>query len=299
MGRDDTRTTTEERIDLFVPTEGAKTPYLIVIASPASHAVGRMFRIDTDELIMGRGIRSDVPIDDAGVSRHHAKVVHSDGKCTLFDMGSTNGTFVNGHRVQERELTEGDKIQIGRATVLKFTIQDPLEEIAHRELYDQAVKDGLTGLHNRRYFSERFATEFQHSHRHSRPLSLLLFDLDHFKKVNDTHGHRAGDELLKAVGKTVQATVRSGDIVARVGGEEFAVLLRDATHEDAVRYAERLRKTVGRVTIVWEDTVVGVTISVGVAAFDGKVPNNQGELLQAADEKLYAAKRAGRNRVES
>ena len=298
MGRDDTRTTTEERIDLFQPQDQTLSPCLIVISSPASHAIGRTFRLDQHELIMGRGIRSDVPIDDAGVSRDHAKVVTVQGVCTLVDMGSTNGSFVNGERVQERVLVEGDKIQIGRLTVLKFTLQDPLEELAHRKLYNQAVKDGLTGLHNRRYFTERFATEFAHAHRHHRPMSLLLFDLDKFKLVNDTWGHAAGDAVLKAVSKAVYATVRTGDIVARIGGEEFAVLLRDATLDDARRYAERLREAVSRLSVPWEKEVITVTISIGVAGFDGQEPEAHGELLQRADEFLYAAKRGGRNRVE-
>ncbi|HVO31309.1 MAG TPA: diguanylate cyclase [bacterium] len=290
-------TTKEEQVDLYLPT-GAPAPYLIVITSPSSSAVGRMYRVTKDEIVLGRGIQSDILVDDDGVSRYHAKIVLRGDKRVLIDLDSTNGTFLNGAKAKEAVLQEGDKIQMGRATVLKYTVQDALDETYHRELYDSAVKDGLTGVHNRRYFLERLKAEFQHSQRHKRVLSLMLFDLDYFKKVNDTHGHRAGDAVLRTMAEAVAKAMRGGDVFSRIGGEEFACILRETDHTSAVRFAERLRKIVKGAKVRWGQLEIEVTISIGIATFDGTNYTDPEAMMQAADEKLYAAKNAGRDRVE-
>jgi two-component system, cell cycle response regulator len=216
----------------------------------------------------------------------------------LVDLDSTNGTFLNGAKAKESVLQEGDKIQMGRATVLKFTVQDALDETYHRELYDSAVKDGLTGIHNRRYFLERLKAEFQHSQRHKRTLSLMLFDLDHFKVVNDTHGHRAGDAVLRTMSEAVAKAMRGGDVFARIGGEEFACILRETDHTSALRFGERLRKIIKGARVHWGQLEIEVTVSIGVATFDGTSFADPEAMMQSADEKLYAAKNAGRDRVE-
>lgn len=290
-------TTKEEQVDLYLPS-GAPAPYLIVITSPSSSSVGRMFRVTKDEVILGRGIQSDILVDDDGVSRYHAKIALRGDKRWLVDLDSTNGTFLNGAKVKEQALAEGDKIQMGRATVLKYTVQDALDETYHRELYDSAVKDGLTGIHNRRYFLERLKSEFQHTQRHKRVLSVALFDLDYFKKVNDTHGHRAGDAVLRTLAEAVAKAMRGGDVVARIGGEEFACVLRETDHTSAMRFAERLRKIVKGAKVRWGTAEIEMSVSVGVATFDGGNFADPDALMQAADEKLYAAKGGGRDRVE-
>lgn len=290
-------TTKEEQVDLYLPA-GAPAPYLIVITSPSSSAVGRMYRVTKDEIVLGRGIQSDILVDDDGVSRYHAKIVLRADKRVLVDLDSTNGTFLNGAKAKESVLQEGDKIQMGRATVLKYTVQDALDETYHRELYDSAVKDGLTGIHNRRYFLERLKAEFQHSQRHKRTLSLMLFDLDHFKTVNDTHGHRAGDAVLRTMAEAVSKAMRGGDVFARIGGEEFACILRETDHTSALRFGERLRKIVKAAKVRWGQLEIEVSVSIGVATFDGTSFGEPEALMQAADEKLYAAKNAGRDRVE-
>ena len=290
-------TTKEEQVDLYLPT-GAPAPYLIVITSPSSSSVGRMYRVTKDEVILGRGIQSDILVDDDGVSRYHAKIALRGEERWLVDLDSTNGTFLNGAKVKEQALVEGDKIQMGRATVLKFTVQDALDETYHRELYDSAVKDGLTGIHNRRYFLERLKSEFQHTQRHKRLLSVILFDVDHFKKVNDTHGHRAGDAVLRTMAEAVAKAMRGGDVVARIGGEEFACVLRETDHASALRFGERLRKIVKAATVRWGTAEIEFSVSVGVATFDGSNHGDPEALMQAADDKLYAAKAAGRDRVE-
>jgi two-component system cell cycle response regulator len=290
-------TTKEEQVDLYLPT-GQPAPYLIVITSPSSSTVGRMYRVSKDEVVLGRGIQSDILIDDDGVSRYHAKIVLRGDKRHLVDLDSTNGTFLNGAKTKEAALAEGDKIQMGRATVLKYTVQDALDETYHRELYDSAVKDGLTGVHNRRYFLERLKAEFQHSQRYKRTISLLLFDLDHFKKVNDEHGHRAGDAVLRTMAEAVAKAMRGGDVFARIGGEEFACILRETDHTSALRFGERLRKIIRAAKVRWGAVEIEVTVSIGIATFDGTNFQDPDALMQASDERLYAAKNAGRDRVE-
>lgn len=290
-------TTKEEQVDLYLPS-GAPAPYLIVITSPSASTVGRMYRISKDEIVLGRGIQSDILVDDDGVSRHHAKIVARGEERWLVDNESTNGTFLNGSKVKEQKLREGDKIQMGRATVLKFTVQDALDETYHRELYDSAVKDALTGVHNRRYFLERLKAEFQHSQRHKRPLSLLLFDLDHFKNVNDQYGHRAGDAVLRSTAEAVARAMRGGDVFSRIGGEEFACILRETDNGSALRFAERLRKIVRSAPVRWGVTDITVTMSIGIGTYDGDSHPDPEALMQYADERLYAAKSGGRDRVE-
>ena len=290
-------TTKEEQVDLYLPS-GAPAPYLIVITSPSSSSVGRMYRVTKDEVILGRGIQSDILVDDDGVSRYHSKIVLRGDKRWLVDLDSTNGTFCNGAKVKEQALGEGDKIQMGRATVLKYTVQDALDETYHRELYDSAVKDGLTGIHNRRYFIERLKSEFQHTQRHKRLLSVTIFDIDYFKKVNDTHGHRAGDAVLRTMAEAVAKAMRGGDVVSRIGGEEFACVLRETDHASAMRFAERLRKIVKAAKVRWGTLEIEISVSIGVATFDGSNYADPEAMMQAADEKLYAAKGGGRDRIE-
>lgn len=290
-------TTKEEQVDLYLPS-GAPAPYLIVITSPSASTVGRMYRISKDEIVLGRGIQSDILVDDDGVSRYHAKIVARGEERWLVDNDSTNGTFLNGSKVKEQKLREGDKIQMGRATVLKFTVQDALDETYHRELYDSAVKDALTGVHNRRYFLERLKAEFQHSQRHKRPLSLLLFDLDHFKNVNDEYGHRAGDAVLRSTAEAVARAMRGGDVFSRIGGEEFACILRETDNGSALRFAERLRKIVRSAPVRWGVTDITVTMSIGIGTYDGDNHPDPEALMQFSDERLYAAKSGGRDRVE-
>ncbi len=289
--------TTKEQVIDFEPSVNRPVPCLIVLNSPSSSTVGRMYRLEKDEIVLGRGSRSDILVDDDGISRYHTRIVSVPGGRKVVDLGSTNGTYLNGSRVEEAPLYDGDRIQMGRSTVLKYTVQDSLDERYHQNLYDSAVKDGLTGVYNRRYFLERLHAEFQHSARHKRSLGILLFDLDHFKKVNDTHGHRAGDAVLRAVSDAVMKALRGGDVLARYGGEEFACLLREADRSAAIRFGERLRKTVRDRPVPWEGGRIPVTISVGVVSYDGSNFDSADGIVRAADERLYEAKRAGRDRV--
>jgi diguanylate cyclase (GGDEF)-like protein len=212
-------------------------------------------------------------------------------------MGSTNGTYCNGLRVESRELVDGDKILVGSTTILKFTYHDNLDEIFQKQMYESALRDGLTKAFNKKYFTDRLESEFTFSVRHATPLALVLFDIDHFKKVNDTHGHQAGDHVLTEMATLLTATLRAEDVFARYGGEEFAVICRGSDPIQAQVVGERLRKAVEAHSFVYEKTNIPVTISVGIAVLPDPAVKDASDIVSLADQALYKSKHAGRNRV--
>jgi diguanylate cyclase (GGDEF)-like protein len=273
-----------------------KNAYLIVING---RSVGRIYKVSSDEIVMGRSPEVDVVIEDEGVSRQHAKIERRDDGMVLMDMGSTNGIFVNGKKVARHYLNDGDRLQIGSTTILKFSYQDELEENFQKQLYDSATRDALTGAYNKKFFADHLKTEFAFCYRHERPLSLILFDIDFFKKVNDNFGHVAGDYALKETSRLVQETLRTEDLFARYGGEEFGVILRDTDAERSFLIGERIRRTIEAFKFMWEGDEMPVTVSLGVATLIKKNHRSPKALVQAADEFLYKAKQNGRNRCES
>jgi predicted component of type VI protein secretion system len=159
---------------------------------------GQVYTLDTDETTIGRGREVKLRVEDVGISRAHSRIVRTmDGTFFVEDLGSTNGTFVGGKRVERAELHSGDRVQVGPNVVLRFAVLDEAEEQLAHQLYEASTKDALTKVYNRKYFVERLASEVAYAQRHKSPLALVLFDLDHFKKVNDTHGHLAGDVVLR------------------------------------------------------------------------------------------------------
>jgi diguanylate cyclase (GGDEF)-like protein len=276
-----------------------QSAYLIVISAKSPAGIGRMFKLDKAETVLGRSSDAQFQVEDDGISRKHAKVVAiGDGRFQLVDMGSTNGTFLNGLKVSSATLHDGDKIQIGSNTVVKFSIQDELEEQYQRSIYESATRDGLTRLFNKKYFLETLHKEFSYCLRHRMPLSLVMFDVDHFKKINDVYGHPAGDYVLTRIAQRVGETVRNEDLLARYGGEEFAMMLRESSEEDALICAERCRAAVDRSEFIFGGTPIKVSISLGVATLLDSDFTQAEELIAVADKYLYRAKRAGRNRVD-
>jgi len=167
-----------------------------------------------------------------------------------------------------------------------------------REDAARADHDGLTGIPNRRAFDAQLDGLIRSYHRYGRPFSLILLDVDHFKRINDTYGHEAGDAVLRSVAARVAGSVRDVDFAARYGGEEFAVLLPETGLAGAVETADRLRRSVADLPVEWRGQVIPVTISLGVAAVPECVANAR-DVLAAADQALYASKEAGRNRVSA
>ena len=195
------------------------------------------------------------------------------------------------------ELKDGDKVQVGRGTVLRFGFQDALDESFHENLLSSALRDGLTKLFNKRYLMDRLDSELKFALRHETSLSLLLLDIDHFKKVNDTHGHLAGDAVLANLAQVLGRAVRNEDVVARFGGEEFAIILRAIGIEPAIHMAERLRRLVEQTSASTGGAALKATVSIGVAGLPSTGVKTPEQLVEAADQALYAAKDDGRNCV--
>jgi len=277
-----------------------QSAYLIVISAKSAAGIGRMFKLDRSEVVMGRSSEAQFQVEDDGISRKHAKVVAlGDGRFQVVDLASTNGTYLNGLKVNAAPLYDGDKIQIGSNTVLKFSIQDELEEQYQRSIYESATRDGLTRVYNKKYFLETVRKEFSYCLRHRVNLSLVLFDVDHFKKINDAYGHPAGDYVLTRIAQRVSDTVRTEDLLARYGGEEFALMLRESAEDQALACAERCRYAVDKADFVFGGTPIKVTISLGVATLLDSDFSQPEDLIAAADKYLYRAKRAGRNRSDA
>jgi diguanylate cyclase (GGDEF)-like protein len=267
--------------------------YLVVLAGPQ---MGAMFKLERgQDLVVGREEGVPILLTDDGVSRRHAQVSLRDGEALVRDLGSRNGLFVNGKQVQEELLADGDKIQLGVTTTIKFTFTDDLEEEYQRRLVEAALRDPLTGLYNRRHFDERLGAELSAARRHGTPLTLMIVDVDHFKNINDTHGHLAGDAVLKQVADVLQAAMRKEDIVARFGGEEFVVIARSTDLEGARRFAERIRGQIEQRVCNFEQLELKVTASIGIAELDAD--GGAQDLLDAADRALYQAKAGGRNAI--
>jgi diguanylate cyclase (GGDEF)-like protein len=293
--------TTDASIAIVAPSGPAASATRAVLTVVSGPSTGRVFSLSSQgATVIGRGRQADVRIDDAGASRAHARIVPvRDGRYAVEDLGSTNGTFVDGERVERTELTSGDRIHLGPNVVLTFAIVDAQAERLAHQLYESSVRDALTRAYNRRYLVERLASEIAYAKRHETRLGLLLLDLDHFKRVNDTHGHLAGDDVLRDVGALVQRMIRVEDVFARFGGEEFIVLVRGIEHANVGRFAERLRIGVERLEIATTAAVLKVTVSVGYASVDELLEEEREVegLLRLADERLYRAKTGGRNRV--
>jgi two-component system, cell cycle response regulator len=273
-------------------------PTLLVIGGTSS---GNAFRLDKARTLVGRARTADICLSDVGVSRIHC-IVHSSAEsgCFVEDQRSTNGTAVNGRNIMGLvRLAAGDRISVGPEAVLQFDYFDQAQQDLAKRLYDNATRDPLTRAYSRLHFGERLASEIAYAARHGEPLGVILLDVDHFKKVNDTYGHAGGDEVLRRVSAACAGVIRTGDVFARYGGEEFVVLARGQSKRELVQLAERLRTTVAGLVLRLGPTPCGVTASFGVAEL-GEVARpeaNAEGFLALADARLYRAKATGRNRV--
>lgn len=269
---------------------GPDRPCLVVIAGAE---LGQSVELDRDEVPIGRGEQSGLVINSDLVSRHHATVLRVDNRHVLRDENSTNGTYVNDQRIHGSvTLSDGDQIKIGR-TVIKYT-RSPLEVGYLEHVMGLATHDALTGVFNKRRFDDAFPAEVSRAAAGKRPLSLVLFDIDFFKSINDGHGHSAGDAVLRDLTSVARGCIDDTDLLARVGGEEFALLVPSGL--DAARdKAERLRAAVAAHEFKWDGERIPVTISAGVAELaSGEDPQ---QLYSRTDTLLYTSKGNGRNRV--
>ncbi len=268
-------------------------PALVIYASYDPAQIGRRIEL-AGETTIGRADDNTVVIQADTVSRSHARIVERGRSWVLLDAGSSNGTYLHDEPVDEATLRPNDLFKIGPC-IFKF-ISGDVEAAYHEAIYHLAITDGLTAVANRRAFEENIAAEVRRALRYQRPLSLLMFDLDHFKRVNDTWGHMAGDQVLATTAALVRQTARAEDFVARYGGEEFAIVLPETPAAAAITLAEKIRTAIQGHLFLHEDQVIAVTLSIGIAEFAPTMQTWQA-LLRAADEKLYEAKRSGRNKV--
>jgi diguanylate cyclase (GGDEF)-like protein len=273
-------------------TDSSQQACLVIIYG---EDLGRRVPLGDNPCVIGRSGKCDIQLDQESVSRHHARISRMGDGYVIRDLGSTNGTYVNDELVDEMMLRDGDQVHIGR-TIFKFIVGSNVEAQYHEEIYRLMTVDGLTELHNRRFFTEALEKEISRARRYDRRFSLVLFDIDHFKSINDRYGHLVGDAVLRQLGTLLRGRVRRDDVPARIGGEEFAVILPEVGSTGARQFAENLRRAVAESTFRFEGTVIRVTISLGVVEWEVG-DEDAAALVKRADEKLYEAKRGGRDRV--
>jgi diguanylate cyclase (GGDEF)-like protein len=245
---------------------------------------------------IGRGPDCDVRIHDSSVSRHHARIQQDLDGFYLYDLGSTNGTYVNDRSDASCRLNDGDYVRVGNC-IFRFLAGDNVEAAYHEEIYRRAIIDGLTDIHNKRYLTEYLERELARTTRYHRPMVLILFDIDHFKTINDEMGHLAGDMTLRDLAACIKRLVGKEEEFARYGGDEFVLVLPEISIENAAAFAERIRAQVEAHPFRYEGRDYRVTISMGVAGTSGEEPLSPESLIQRADTKLYEAKSKGRNRI--
>jgi diguanylate cyclase (GGDEF)-like protein len=271
---------------------------LVVIYTKEPTLLGKRFVLDTSPMRVGRGAENHIVLDGDSVSRRHTHLEQRSAVWFAVDDNSTNGTYVNDEQiVREQSLTNGDRIKVG-PTIFKYLSGQDVEAQYHEEIYRMTIIDGLTQAHVKRFLLEALEKEIIRARRHTRELSFLMFDIDHFKKINDVHGHLAGDFVLKELARIVQGRIRRDEVFARYGGEEFAIVLPETNLEGAKALADGLREKVEQSRFVFQNESISVTISIGVAML-GEADRTSQDLIKHADQKLYEAKRGGRNKVIS
>lgn len=266
---------------------------------PTGPWMGMRHALGEQPLIVGRGEDCDIRVLDTSVSRRHVRIEKIGDDFYVLDMQSTNGTYVNDKQSLPGDpipMRDGDYLRVGNC-IFRYLASGNVEADYHEEIYRLTIVDALTQIANVRYFNEFLEREVLRTVRHGRPLSLVLFDIDRFKSVNDNLGHLGGDFTLRELAACIKKVVRREDLFARYGGEEFALVLIETSLKDAVLAAERIRQLVETHPFRFDEKVFHLTLSAGAAEcpLDGTATPR--ELMRRADENLYAAKAAGRNKV--
>lgn len=293
--RSRTQTQVLQMPDAFRSRGGRRHLVLVVVQGDE---IGRRFLLNERRLVLGRDPeKADLVLSDPSVSGRHAllQVDPVGGRCRVADLGSRNGTWVNGESVETRVLVDGDKLFVGGA-VLKFTFHDSIEEQFHGELDRLMHLDSLTGLYVRRWFDREFPKAFRRARQAGEGLCVAMMDLDGLKPINDAHGHQMGSHCISEAGRLIKACLPAGAAGARFGGDEFVAWLGACALDDACEVAETIRRRVEAFEFRRDGTAVAPTISIGVAALEADVHGHE-ELLRLADDALYRAKKAGRNTV--
>lgn len=282
---------TRVSVPILSPSGSDDHGILIQIYGPK---LGERYTLEADRSTIGRDLGNNIVLVDESVSRFHAKIERTARGFVLEDLESTNGSRVNDDSIKSCLLKSGDQLQIG-SFILKYIGSGNVEAVYHEEIYRMMITDGLTGIANRRKLDEALENEFLRAKRYGRPLSIAILDADHFKKVNDNHGHIVGDFVLKKLATLFQQNIRREELLGRYGGEEFVVVMPEVDSSGAFQLAEKLRKTVETTVFKSGETELPVTISVGVATLGEE--KSVKDFLDTADQALYRSKEEGRNRV--
>ena len=272
-------------------------PAVIVLVGPQGY-VGKQWLITKSDMTIGRSVETELYISDASLSRSHAKFEVAGNDIFILDLGSTNKTIVNGMPLApmtKRKLINNDQIKTGNV-IFKFLEKGNLESITNQQVFEKAQKDALTGAFSKGALLEKGPESVKRADVLTEPLSVITFDIDYFKKINDTYGHPGGDYVLKELGQLMQSKlVRSNDYFARYGGEEFVVILQATPLKTAQEVAERIRQTVEAHPFQFDDKTIKVTISIGVST---RIPTDTWDkMYNRADQALYQSKQSGRNKV--
>lgn len=259
--------------------------------------IGKRYFLDHTELVVGRSDSANIQVQQESVSRQHARFVTREGRTFVYDLNSTNGTFINDDRVNTSELSDGDLVRVGQ-TIFKYISGSNIESKYHEEIYRLTTIDGLTQAVNKRYFLETLERELNRALRYRRMMSLAMFDIDHFKLINDTHGHLAGDYVLRELAGLVAHNLRRDDVFARYGGEEFSIILPEVDAEGAYQVCEKLRMLIAEHEFSFAGKRIPVTVSLGIRTVreEGDTADVE-QFIVDADAKLYAAKQGGRNQT--
>ena len=269
----------------------------LVNLHPPGPDIGRRIPLVNSQYIVGRDSEAGLVVSRSSVSRNHARLfIDDDGNWWVEDLNSTNGTFVNESRIRSQQLSDADQVRFGDA-IYKFLSGSNIESAYHEAIHNMAIQDGMTGIHNKRYFMEFLERELSVASRHGHPLTLVMFDVDHFKKVNDTYGHLAGDAVLKDLANRIRPRIRREDLFARYGGEEFACVLPSTALAGGIVFAEHLRTLIAERPCTFDSQSIEFTISLGVTTMHRETSVDSVALIKRADENLYTAKRNGRNRT--
>ena len=277
------------------PQTKGKQQACLVLIYPDTLSIGQRYSIKRKPISLGREPDNMIMLPLDAVSRNHAVIERRRRSIVVKDLGSTNGTYVNGVRIEEHVLCHGDLVGISSA-IFKFLSGSGVEQAYHEAIYRLAIIDGLTEAYNARYMLEYLSRELARCSRRTQPLSLVMFDLDHFKDINDEYGHLTGDMVLRELAQRMTARIRKEEILVRYGGEEFVAVLPQTDHAGAMVFAEQIRRLVQRTPFDIEDELVRVTISGGVATVED-CNVEPSVIIKNADENLYEAKRRGRNRI--
>ena len=265
---------------------------LVVIDGPH---IGQCVHVHEVPVVIGRSTQADFRIDHPSVSRLHCSIWQEVLGASVRDLGSKNGVQVNGSPVRYSTLVDGDHIALGDV-MLKFVAGGSLEARYHEALFGLANLDSLTQLLNRRAFREALDTAVAATSMDPEPLSVAIFDLDHFKQINDVLGHDAGDAALRRLSSILRRSLRERDLAGRLGGDEFCVLLPRTGPSEAHVWCETLRRSIDGLGLSGSGLPEEVSISVGVATWNPAMGSSH-EFLRLADMALLRAKAAGRNRV--